>query len=147
FSARIADRRLHMALSANGNKLTAIELVEIYRWIQWLPWMVIMLSHFYDVSTGRTMARLTIDSGLLEFKVIGIEACPIYIPQLAGMAHGASGLITGRSVKFLPRARICSLASCTVNHTPKIDPTFVEYVVLDREHVDFTIRQFGGISL
>ncbi len=95
FTARIANRRLHMALSANGNKLTAIELVEIHWWIQWLPWMVIMLSHFYDVTTGRTVAHLAIDSGLLKFKVIGIEASFIHIPQLAGMAHGANGLITG----------------------------------------------------
>ena len=126
FIARIADRRLHMALSANGNKLTAIELVEIHWWIQWLPWMVIMLSHFYDVTTGRTMAHLAIDSGLLKFKVIGIEACSTHIPQLAGVAHGANSLITGRRIELLPGARVCSLASCTVNHTPKIDPTLVE---------------------
>ena len=126
FTARIANRRLHMALSANGNKLTAIDLVEIYRRIQWLPWMVIMLSHFYDVPTGRTMAHFAIYSGLLKFKVIGIEPGPIHISQLTGMAHGANGLITGRSIELLPRARVCSFASCTVNHTPKIDPTFVE---------------------
>src|SRR5438132_12418003 len=43
----IADCRLHVALRANGDRLPAVDPVEIDRWIQRLLRMVVMLTHFY----------------------------------------------------------------------------------------------------
>src|SRR6266550_3127616 len=71
---RIADCRLHVALRANGDELSAVDLVEIHRWIQRFLRMVVMLTHFYNVTTGRTMTHLAIDSGLLEFHVFDVES-------------------------------------------------------------------------
>src|ERR1700730_1115230 len=144
---RIADCRLHMALRANGDRLSAVDLVESYRWIQRFLRMVVMLTHFYNVTTGRTMTHLAIDSGLLEFDVIDVKSSALGIPQLAGMAHRANCLIAGRGVEPLPGARVSALASWTVNHFPKIDPLLVLHIVLNREYVDFSVRQFRGIRL
>ena len=109
--------------------------------------MIVVLGHFYDVPTGRTVAHLTVDPRLLKLKMIGLETCSISIPQLAGMAHRANGLIAGRRVKFLPSAWVCSLAPWAINHFPKVHPTLVQHVVLNREDVDFAIRQLRSISL
>src|SRR3989475_1985601 len=109
--------------------------------------MVVMLTHFYNVTTGRTMTHLAIDSWLLEFHVIDVEPPALGIPQPAGMAHRANCLIAGRGVESLPGSRVGALASWTVNHFPKIDPLLVQHVVLNREYVDFSVRQFRGIRL
>src|ERR1700680_2839499 len=108
---RITDCRLHVALRADGDRLSAVDLVEIYRWIQRFLRVVVMLTHFYNVTTGRTMAHLAIDSGLLEFFVIDVEPPALGIAQLAGMAHRANCLIAGRGVESLPGARVRALAS------------------------------------
>src|SRR5579864_225999 len=136
-----------MALRANGDRLSAVDLVKIYRWIQRFLWMVVMLTHFYDVTTGRTMTHLAIDSVLLEFHVIDVNPPALGISQLAGMAHRTNCLIARRGVEFFPGARVSALASWTVNHLPKIDPLLVLHVVLNREYVDFSVRQFRGICL
>src|SRR5438309_1740306 len=144
---RLANRRLHMALRANGDRLSAVDLVEIYRWIQRFLRMVVMLTHFCHVSTGRAVTHLAIDSGFLEFHVIDVETRALDVPQLAGMAHRANCLIAGRGVESLPGARVSALASRTVNHFPKINPLLVLHVVLNREYVDFSVRQFRSIRL
>jgi len=144
---RIADCRLHVALRANGNRLSAVDLVKIYRWIQRCLRLIIMLTHFYNVTTGRTMTHLATNSGLLELHVINVEPTTMGITQLAGMAYRANCLIAGRGVESLPGARVCALASWAVNHFPKIDPLLVLHVVLNREYVDFSVRQFCGIRL
>src|SRR5437660_7165867 len=146
-SARIADCRLHVALRANGDRLSAVDLVEIYRWIQRFLRMVVMLIHFYNVTSGRTMTHLAIESGLLEFHIVDVEPPALGIPQLAGMAHRANCLIAGRGVESLPGARVSTLAPWTVNHFPKIDPLLVQHVVLNGEYVDFSVRQFCRIGL
>src|SRR6266568_9630749 len=119
---RVADCRLQMALRANGDRLSAVDLVEIYRWIQRFLRMVVKLTHFYNVTTGRTVTHLAIDSGLLEFHVIDVKTRALGITQLAGMAHCANCLIAGRGVESLPGARVGALASWAVDHLPKIDP-------------------------
>src|SRR6266849_5889316 len=144
---RVADRRLQMALRANGDKLSAVDLVEIYRWIQRFLRMVVMLTHFCNVTTGRTMTHLAADSGFLEFDVIDVKSSALGIPQLAGVAHRADCLIAGRGVEPLPCAWVSALASWTVNHSPKINPLLVLHVVLNREYVDFSVLQFRGIRL
>src|SRR5438445_2573416 len=144
---RIADCRLHVALRTNGGRLSAVDLVEIHGRIQRILRMVVMLTHFYNVTTGRTMTHLAIDSRLLEFHVIDVEPPALGIPQPAGMAHRANCLIAGRGVESLPGARVSALASWTVNHFPKIDPPLVQHVILNREYVNFSVRQFRGIRL
>src|SRR6266700_1845488 len=144
---RIADCRLHVALRTNGGRLSAVDLVEIHGRIQRILRMVVMLTHFYNVTTGGTMTHLAIDSRLLEFHVIDVEPPALGIPQPAGMAHRANCLIAGRGVESLPGERVSALASWTVNHFPKIDPPLVQHVVLNREYVDFSVRQFRGICL
>src|SRR6266567_631693 len=144
---RVADRRLQMALRANGDRLSAVDLVEIYRWIQRFLRMVVMLTHFYNVTTGRTMTHLAIDSGLLEFHVTDVNHPALGIPQLAGMADRTNCLIAGRGVESLPGARVSALASWAVNHSPKIDPLLVQHVILNRQYVNFSVRQSRGIRL
>src|ERR1700674_534103 len=144
---RFADCRLHVALRANGDRLSAVDLVEIYRWIQRFFRMVVMLTHFQNVTTRRTMAHLAIDSGLLEFQVTDVKTPALGVAQLAGMAHCTNCLIARRGVEALPGARISALASWTVNDFPKIDPLLVQHVILNREYVDFSVRQFRGIRL
>src|SRR2546430_15902056 len=63
------------------------------------------------------------------------------------MANCANCLIAGRGVEPLPGARVSALASWTVNYFPKIDPPLVQHVILNREYVDFSVRQFRGIRL
>src|SRR5256885_17122901 len=63
------------------------------------------------------------------------------------MANCANCLIAGRGVEPLPGARVSALASWTVNYFPKIDPPLMQHVILNRENVDFSIRQFRGICL
>src|SRR4029077_7369477 len=144
---RIADCRLPVAFRANGNRLSTVDLVNIYRWIQRFLRLITMLTHFYDVTTGRTMTHLATNSGLLELHAINVEPTTIGIPQLAGMAYRANCLIAGRGVESLPGTRVCALTSWAVNHFPKIDPLLVLHVVLNREYVDFSVRQFRGIRL
>src|SRR5207302_156162 len=144
---RTADCRLHVALRANGDRLSAVDLVEIYRWIQGFFRMVVMLTHVYDVTTGRAVTHLAIDSGFFEFHVIDVETRALDVPQLAGMAHRANCLIAGRGVESLPRAWVGALASRAINHFPEIDPLLVQHVILNRKYVDFSVRQFCGIGL
>src|ERR1700757_4853493 len=145
--SRIADCRLQVALRANGNGCSAVDLVKIYRWIQRFLRLIFMLTHFYNVATRRTMTHLATDAGFLELHAIDFEPATIGIPQLAGMAYRANCLIAGRGVESLPGARVCALASWAVNHFPEIYPLLVLHVVLNREHVDFSVRQFRGIRL
>src|SRR5260370_2571032 len=52
---RVADCRLHVALRANGDRLSAVDLVEIYRWIQRFLRMLVMLTHFCHLTTGSAL--------------------------------------------------------------------------------------------
>src|SRR5438132_14307089 len=99
--------------------LSSVDLVEIHRRIQRILRMVVMLTHFYNVTTGRTMTHLAIDSRLLEFHVIDVEPPALGIPQPAGMAHRANCLIAGRGVEPLRGARVSLHASRTVNRFPR----------------------------
>ena len=86
------------------------------------------------------MTHLTINPRLLELKMINREPHTFYIFQLAGVAHGANGLIAGGTVEFLPFGRVGTLAFRPVNHLPKIDPPLLQQIVLNGKDMNLSIR-------
>src|SRR5690348_15131429 len=95
----------------------------------------------------RTMAHLAANPRLSEFQTVRCEACPGQIFQLAGVADSANSLVAGRVIEFFPRAWIGALAFHSVNDLPVVDPSSLQQVVLNRENVNLSVRQFRGISL
>ena len=95
----------------------------------------------------RTVARLAVDSRLLELHIICFKAPPLAVFQLTGVTHGAIGMVARCGAERFPRACIRALALRGIDELPEIEPAFMQRVVLNRKYVNLTVRQLRGIGL
>ena len=101
-----ANRRLHVTLRTDCDKIAVPDSVEIDWRVKRIRQIKFSLGHLRDVLSRRSVTSFTIDSRLLKLQILQLKASALDVPQLAGVADGANGLIAGRAVQLLPGTQI-----------------------------------------
>ena len=72
--------------------------------------------------------------------MVGFETASFRISQLAGVAHGAIGLVAGYRTEFLKGSHIRARRTLRIYNLPEVQPPLMKDIVLDRKYMSLPIN-------